>query len=264
MDDDEDMFVDDVQEEEEASDVVLTGSNAVSVEQGEDEDVYNEQVDQNGINVSALQNAEPETLNEAPSETSRPTMIMIGNEPEATTSAIATSARVENDLNTTTEDFVPGSITPKEVGVSSSGKQKLKKKTSKGKKRKAAESVESADTEEGSVCTICFEDWSNSGDHRISSLRCGHFFGYSCIEKWLRGSGSSCPNCNEKSTKKDIRVHFVSRLAAIDTSERDRALMDLDTVRTELRTLQLAHTEMAVRLKLQQEKIEVLENDNRF
>merc|ERR1719418_487927 len=257
------MFVDDVQEEEEASDVVLTGSNAVSVEQGEGEDVSIEQVAQNGINISGSENAEPETLNEAPSETSHPTRIMIENEPEATTSAIATSESVENDLNTTTEDFVPGSIAPKNVGVSSSGKQKLKKKTSKGKKRKAAESVESADTEEGSVCTICFEDWSNSGDHRISSLRCGHFFGYSCIEKWLRGSGSSCPNCNEKSTKKDIRVHFVSRLAAIDTSERDRALMDLDTVRTELRTLQLAHTEMAVRLKLQQEKIEILENDNR-
>eukprot|EP00092_Neocalanus_flemingeri_P015682 GFUD01016976.1.p1 GENE.GFUD01016976.1~~GFUD01016976.1.p1 ORF type:complete len:694 (+),score=255.48 GFUD01016976.1:36-2117(+) len=136
------------------------------------------------------------------------------------------------------------------------------KKNTKGKKRKAADSVDD-ESEEGSCCTICFESWSNSGDHRISSLRCGHFFGYLCIERWLRGAGASCPNCNEKSTKKDIRVHYVSKLAAIDTSERDRAVGDLEKVRGELRELQLRQTELQVRLKLQQEKIDKLEGDNR-
>jgi len=138
---------------------------------------------------------------------------------------------------------------------------KVKKKT-KGKKRKAAESVDE-ESEEGSCCTICFESWSNSGEHRISSLKCGHFFGYTCIERWLRGAGASCPNCNEKSTKKDIRVHYVSKLAAIDTSERDRAVGDLEKVKGELRELQLRHTELQVRLKLQQEKIDKLDGDNR-
>ena len=80
----------------------------------------------------------------------------------------------------------------------------------------------------------------------------------------LRGSGNSCPNCNEKNTKKDIRVHFVSRLAAIDTSERDRALTELETARTQLRELEMRHTELEVRSKLQQEKIGQLENDNRY
>jgi len=138
---------------------------------------------------------------------------------------------------------------------------KVKKKT-KSKKRKAAESVDE-ENEEGSCCTICFESWSNSGEHRISSLRCGHFFGYTCIERWLKGSGASCPNCNEKSTKKDIRVHYVSKLAAIDTSERDRAVGDLEKVKGELRELQLRHTELQVRLKLQQEKIEKTEKENK-
>ena len=106
---------------------------------------------------------------------------------------------------------------------------KAKKKT-KGKKRKAAEALDDEQNEKGSNCTICFENWSNSGDHRISSLKCGHFFGYTCIERWLKGTGASCPNCNEKSTKKDIRVHYVSKLSAIDTWERDRALGDLEKV----------------------------------
>ena len=34
------------------------------------------------------------------------------------------------------------------------------------------------------TCNICFEPWSNTGTHRISSLKCGHFFGLACIEKW--------------------------------------------------------------------------------
>jgi len=127
----------------------------------------------------------------------------------------------------------------------------------KSKKRKA-ESLE-AETDEGRVCTICFESWSNSGEHRIASLRCGHFFGKSCIEKWLRGSGTACPNCNEKSTKKDIRVHFVSRLAAVDTAERDRAVAELQQSRAEQRELELRHSELQVRLQLQQEQIQRLE-----
>ena len=36
---------------------------------------------------------------------------------------------------------------------------------------------------------ISFLEWSNAGSHRISSLKCGHFFGLSCIEKWLNSTG---------------------------------------------------------------------------
>ena len=168
----------------------------------------------------------------------------------------------DNDLNTTSDDFVEGTVTSSKSTKSYKPEGAVPKKT-KSKKRKAAESLESTDSEEGSVCTICFEDWSNSGEHRISSLKCGHFFGFSCIDKWLRGSGNACPNCNEKNTKKDIRVHFVAKLAAIDTSERDRAINDLETTKTQLREIQLQYTELSVRCKLQAETIHKLEMDNR-
>ena len=169
--------------------------------------------------------------------------------------ALSDNVESTNDLNTTSDDFVEERVNKESR---TSPKETTKKKT-KGKKRKAAESIESTDSEEGSVCTICFEDWSNSGDHRIASLKCGHFFGYSCIDKWLRGSGNACPNCNEKNTKKDIRVHFVAKLAAIDTSERDRAIQDLETTRSQFRELEMRHTELSVRSKMQQEKIDQLE-----
>ena len=81
-------------------------------------------------------------------------------------------------LDQSLDDFVEGSFS-KKPSTSTDAATKVEEITKhKSKKRKAVESVESEDSEEGSVCTICFEDWSNFGDHRISSLKCGHFFGY--------------------------------------------------------------------------------------
>jgi len=66
----------------------------------------------------------------------------------------------------------------------------------------------------------------------------------------LRGA-SSCPNCNEKAARKDVRPHYVARLAALDTGERDRALAELEKTKVELRELQLRETELQVRLQQQ-------------
>ena len=34
---------------------------------------------------------------------------------------------------------------------------------------------------QGQTCSICFEPWSNSGNHRIASLKCGHLFGHKYV-----------------------------------------------------------------------------------
>jgi len=79
-------------------------------------------------------------------------------------------------------------------------------------------------------CPICFEPWSNSGAHRLSSLNCGHLFGRSCIERWLKAKGGNdkCPQCNAPARKKDIRNIYTKAIKSIDTTERDRALADLE------------------------------------
>ncbi|KAK3102173.1 hypothetical protein FSP39_009342 [Pinctada imbricata] len=82
--------------------------------------------------------------------------------------------------------------------------------------------------DEGNCCPICFDDWTTSGSHRLSSLKCGHLFGQSCIEKWLKGQGGKCPQCNAKAKRQDIRVLYAKSIKAIDTTERDRALQDLE------------------------------------
>ena len=61
------------------------------------------------------------------------------------------------------------------------------------------------DDDDDALCSICFEPWCSSGPHQVSSLKCGHLFGKNCIEKWLKGRGDRCPQCNAKAHKKEIR-----------------------------------------------------------
>ncbi|KAL1443409.1 hypothetical protein MTO96_007492 [Rhipicephalus appendiculatus] len=51
----------------------------------------------------------------------------------------------------------------------------------------------SVSDEEGTTCTICFEAWTASGTHRLASLKCGHLYGLSCIERWVKGQRAKCP-----------------------------------------------------------------------
>ncbi|XP_064129849.1 E3 ubiquitin-protein ligase RFWD3 isoform X2 [Loxodonta africana] len=76
--------------------------------------------------------------------------------------------------------------------------------------------------DEEDTCTICLEQWTNAGDHRVSALRCGHLFGYGCISKWLKGQARKCPQCNKKAKHSDIVVLYTRTLRALDTSEQER------------------------------------------
>ena len=86
--------------------------------------------------------------------------------------------------------------------------------------------------------------------HRITPhffFKMRPFFGLSCIEKWLNSTGGNdCPTCNEKATKKDIRHHYVAKLKAIDTGDRDRAIEQVDSLKKELRKIELESAQMKV------------------
>lgn len=82
--------------------------------------------------------------------------------------------------------------------------------------------------DDAETCSICFEPWTNTSSHRLASLKCGHLFGKSCILKWLKGHPGKCPQCNAKADRRDIRVLFVRSVKAVDTSERDQALKELE------------------------------------
>lgn len=85
-----------------------------------------------------------------------------------------------------------------------------------------AKTSDSGEEDEGNLCPICFDAWTNSGAHRLISLRCGHLFGHSCITHWLsihKQNDRKCPQCKKKVTAKDIRPLYASKLKVLDTSE---------------------------------------------
>ncbi|CAJ0937504.1 unnamed protein product, partial [Mesorhabditis belari] len=74
--------------------------------------------------------------------------------------------------------------------------------------------------EDEDTCTICFEDFTTNGEHRLVSLKCGHFFGKTCIERWIRGEKvSQCPQCKTKATLKDVRLHYGRTIKMADNGE---------------------------------------------
>ncbi|XP_078593980.1 E3 ubiquitin-protein ligase rfwd3.S-like isoform X2 [Branchiostoma floridae x Branchiostoma japonicum] len=118
--------------------------------------------------------------------------------------------------------------------------------------RRPAAKVES--DEDSDCCSICFESWTNSGNHRLASLKCGHLFGQSCIEKWLKGQGGKCPQCNAKAKKGDIRVIYAKTVKMVDTTERDRAVRELEREKQLRRKVELeaAQTRLQYELALQE------------
>ncbi|KAK4536106.1 hypothetical protein CDCA_CDCA07G2131 [Cyanidium caldarium] len=75
-------------------------------------------------------------------------------------------------------------------------------------------------------CSVCFEVWSTSGPHQLCCLRCGHMFGWSCLERWLRqqrrAAERSCPQCKQRASLADVRLLYVSCTIA---AEEERSAM---------------------------------------
>ncbi|CAO1391743.1 unnamed protein product [Diamesa serratosioi] len=78
-----------------------------------------------------------------------------------------------------------------------------------------------SDDDEGAVCAICLDNFKQVGDHRITSLKCGHIFGQACIKRWLAEQPSlqrSCPQCKLKASVRDLRFIYASKLRATDNT----------------------------------------------
>uniref|UniRef100_A0A8D0GT98 RING-type E3 ubiquitin transferase n=1 Tax=Sphenodon punctatus TaxID=8508 RepID=A0A8D0GT98_SPHPU len=104
--------------------------------------------------------------------------------------------------------------------------------------------------EEGDTCAICFEQWTNAGEHRLSALRCGHLFGYTCIKRWLKGQAGKCPQCNKKAKYSDIVVLFARNLKALDTSEQERMKSSLEKEQLLRRQAELESAQSRLQLQV--------------
>ncbi|XP_020035246.1 E3 ubiquitin-protein ligase RFWD3 isoform X2 [Castor canadensis] len=127
----------------------------------------------------------------------------------------------------TVSSEVPQGVTTAEQEVTCVSEDKTLSKQQSPQKPSSPLTSASVDDEEGDTCTICLEQWTNAGEHRLSALRCGHLFGYKCISKWLKGQARKCPQCNKKAKHNDIVVLYARTLRALDTSEQERIKSDL-------------------------------------
>ncbi|CAH1452058.1 unnamed protein product [Lactuca virosa] len=75
-------------------------------------------------------------------------------------------------------------------------------------------------------CPICFEAWTSGGEHQICCLPCGHIYGFSCINKWLKRSPNcrKCPQCKKLCKLKDVRVLYAARLCVADEELQKRVI----------------------------------------
>ncbi|NWT62049.1 RFWD3 ligase, partial [Erythrocercus mccallii] len=124
------------------------------------------------------------------------------------------------------------------------------KQTTPLKKLEPSVTVAPLDEEEGDTCAICFEQWTNAGDHRLSALRCGHLFGYTCIERWLKGQAGKCPQCNKKAKRSDIVVLYARTLKALDTSEQERMRSSLEKEQMLRRQAELESAQSRLQLQV--------------
>ncbi|NXP83093.1 RFWD3 ligase, partial [Ramphastos sulfuratus] len=104
--------------------------------------------------------------------------------------------------------------------------------------------------EEGDTCAICFEQWTNAGAHRLSALRCGHLFGYTCIERWLKGQAGKCPQCNKKAKRSDIVILYARTLKALDTAEQERMKSSLEQEQKLRKEAELESAQSRLQLQL--------------
>nr|XP_057930802.1 E3 ubiquitin-protein ligase RFWD3 isoform X2 [Doryrhamphus excisus] len=105
---------------------------------------------------------------------------------------------------------------------------------------------------EGDTCSICFEAWTAAGDHRIAALRCGHLFGFTCIQRWLTAqrSAAKCPQCNKKAKRSDILLLYAPKLRAMDNSEHESLKKSLEEEQSLRRKAELESAQYKLKLQV--------------
>ncbi|KAI8877722.1 hypothetical protein K501DRAFT_278183 [Backusella circina FSU 941] len=87
------------------------------------------------------------------------------------------------------------------------------------------EDLEEEEDDEYIECMICSSNWKPSGKHRLVSLKCGHLFGKSCIERWIEDrirklgqNKGQCPICVEIARAREVRTIKHIKIMAQDNS----------------------------------------------
>ncbi|XP_058833537.1 E3 ubiquitin-protein ligase RFWD3 [Topomyia yanbarensis] len=108
------------------------------------------------------------------------------------------------------------------------------------------------DDDDGTICSICLDSWTLTGEHRLVSLKCGHLFGYMCIKRWLQDNpmqSRCCATCKTKAHLRDIRHLYAKAVKAVDNSEELRLKQQVDEEK--LKVSKLAGELQVARMELE-------------
>ncbi|KAI6221397.1 hypothetical protein M3Y99_01552200 [Aphelenchoides fujianensis] len=115
--------------------------------------------------------------------------------------------------------------------------------------------------DEGDCCTICFCEYDASGEHRLVCLKCGHLFGKSCIERWLKvEKNNKCPTCKSTAKPGDIRAIF-AKFSSGDNTEMFNLKLQLKSEKTEKEQLQIRLATVEQKLLTTEQKLLMTERE---
>ena len=122
--------------------------------------------------------------------------------------------------------------------------------------------ITSSQDVDSQCCSVCYEPWTTTGLHRLVSLKCGHLFGESCIDKWLRQTANSserkCPQCKRMASFKDIRPIYATNLVAVDNSELECVMRQVDSEKAVSIRAKKSEANMALKFQLSKAECERL------
>lgn len=107
----------------------------------------------------------------------------------------------------------------------------------------------------------------------MTSLKCGHLFGNSCIKRWVQECPphqKSCPTCKKKTNTRDFRFIYAKKITVQDNTEIDRLKHELKIAHEKYKKLECDLTLSTLTVKLEKiknaelleriKKLESLEN----
>uniref|UniRef100_A0A182NGW1 RING-type E3 ubiquitin transferase n=1 Tax=Anopheles dirus TaxID=7168 RepID=A0A182NGW1_9DIPT len=96
--------------------------------------------------------------------------------------------------------------------------------------------------DEGLLCSICLDEWTMTGEHRVVSLKCGHLFGMACIKRWMQdkpAASRSCATCKARATMRDIRFIYARCIKAVDNTREEELQQELTREKLKVRDLNI-------------------------
>uniref|UniRef100_A0A182Q3K4 RING-type E3 ubiquitin transferase n=1 Tax=Anopheles farauti TaxID=69004 RepID=A0A182Q3K4_9DIPT len=140
-------------------------------------------------------------------------------------------------------------------------RKKRKRTVSPKQKSVTPTTSKNEEDDEGLLCSICLDEWTMTGEHRVVSLKCGHLFGMACIKRWMQdkpAASRSCATCKARATMRDIRNIYARCIKAIDNTREEELQQELNREKLKVRDLNIKLSITNAELAQQRQQVETL------